>query len=116
MLFCLICHTYVLVFVIYKIPCDNCGKVYIGQTSQHLEKRIHIQLNKVQEQAKKLTFLSNIYILIYRTVTHELFVRANSRTTEPISIKQPLFDRLFIWNEHKLQNIMNGSEDVDEIL
>lgn len=26
--------------VIYKIPCDNCDKVYIGQTSQHLEKRI----------------------------------------------------------------------------
>lgn len=28
--------------VVYEIPCKNCNGVYIGQTSQYLEKRMQV--------------------------------------------------------------------------
>ena len=91
--------------VIYQIPCSNCQKVYIGQTSQHLQNR----LNGHKYDKKNVTALGKHE----SQFSHKFnFKETKILKTEPNQQKREVLEMIYI---KKNSNSINDKTDIKNL-
>lgn len=91
--------------VVYEIPCKDCNKVYIGQTSQYLKNR----LNSHTYDKKNKTALTNHMMETKHNFNYE---QTEILKTETNNKKRELLEMIYI---QKNNNTVNSKTDTNNL-
>jgi len=98
--------------VVYKIDCNDCEKVYIGQTKRHLETRVKEHKNNIKNASGNFSVVTN----------HRLSSNHEFKWDEPIILhkeknrrKREIAEMFFIKKFKKNKTSLNLQSDTDNL-
>lgn len=94
--------------VVYRIPCQNCDEVYIGQTSQQLKRRITQHISDIKNPRKICALAEHV-----RSVDH----RMDYDSVTVLECEENMRKRCFLEMIHikRHENSMNYRKDIENI-